>query len=79
VADNAKAVGSGCRSSERRHRMNQRGRAPAGQRGEPGKPLWGPVTDSVVDTAVLPRRADQGREVADGEVVGVGEPVQVGA
>ncbi|WP_030338467.1 hypothetical protein [Streptomyces sp. NRRL S-1022] len=53
--------------AERRYGADQGGRAPAGQHGEPGEPVWGPVADSIVDAAVLPRRADQGGEVSDGE------------
>lgn len=65
--------------AERWHRADQQGRTSTGQKGEPGPCGGGPVADSVVDPAVLSRRADQGQEMSDGEVVGVGEAVQVGA
>lgn len=65
--------------AERRHRVDQSGPVSAGQRGKARQPLGGPVANTVVVTAVLSRRGDQGREVPDGEMVGVGEPVQIRA
>ncbi|MFI8266676.1 hypothetical protein [Streptomyces sp. NPDC085665] len=63
----------GADRAERWHRVDQGCRAPAGQNGEPSQRIWRPVADPVVDSTVLAGRTNQVREVADGEVVGVGE------